>query len=599
MKTKERITFMKNFIAAQNAADGSKVDANANVTSKDIAVLEAELIKPDIIALNRALVYDKLKEMFDISAAENYLRDLKEHLIYIHDETSLKPYCASISLYPFLLEGTKPLGGVSKAPKNLQSFCGSFVNLVYQAASNFAGAIATTEFLMYFDYFARKTYGKQYLKTQEEKINQEFQGVVYALNQPASARGNQSVFWNISIFDQYYFDGIFGEFYFPDGTTPDYQSIARLQDHFMTWFRHERTKELLTFPIVTAAMLIDEKTRKPKDEKFEFLCASEMSKGHSFFIYQSAKADSLSSCCRLRNEIADNEFSYTLGAGGVATGSFQVVTMNLNRIFQMWQKDGSKNHSYYCLQTIQERIHQYLAAFRAIYSGYITANLLPAYHAGFISLDRQFGTIGINGMLEACEWAAKEFTDCQTFTEAAQAILQEIKTTNDKARAKYGFRFNTEFVPAENLGVKNAKWDKEAGLFVPRDCYNSYFFPVEDTSLTILDKLSLHGAEISQYLDGGAACHLNLEQIPSYLNSKQLIRLAAKIGVPYWTYNVRCTICNDCGFINPETTEKCTHCSSGSIDYGTRIIGYLKRIKNFSAARQKEEARRGYTNAVL
>ena len=208
----KKVAFIKNYISADNAADGSLVDPNANVTRKTVATLEAELHKFDNIQLNRHMVYQELIRMFGLETAEQYLKDIESHLIYVHDETSLKPYCASISLYPFLLEGTKNLGGTSKAPKNLQSFSGSFVNLIYQIASNFAGAIATVEFLMYFDYFARKTYGKAYLKTNLENILQEFQGVVYAMNQPAAARGDQSVFWNIALFDKFYFEAMFGEF---------------------------------------------------------------------------------------------------------------------------------------------------------------------------------------------------------------------------------------------------------------------------------------------------------------------------------------------------------------------------------------------------
>lgn len=581
-----KLQFMQDFCSARNAADGSQMDANANVTSKDITVLEAELYKKETIALNRKLVQDKIKEMFGEGLAQQYVKDITSHLIYIHDETSLKPYCASISLYPFLLEGTKNMGGVSGPPQNLQAFNGSFVNLIYQVASNFAGAVATPEWLMYFNYFARKTYGRDYLRTHPQEIAQELQGVVYALNQPASARGNQSVFWNITLFDAYYFKGIFSSFYFPDGSQPQYDDIADLQCFFLDWIRSEREKEMLTFPVVTAALLIDVGTKMPKDTVFEHMCSSAMSHGSSFFLYQSTRVDSLSSCCRLRNELADNEFSHTLGAGGVSTGSFQVITINFNR----WTQDGGN-----C--DLIDRVHKYLVAHREVYQGYITKGLLPAYTAGYISLDKQFGTIGVNGMLEAYEYLEGDVD--QPYDRWLASILSSFKSSNKAAHASYGFRFNTEFVPAENLGVKNAKWDKEDGLFVLRDCYNSYFFPVESTSLTVLDKLKLHGGEISQYLDGGAACHLNLGQLPSKQVATKLIRTAARLGVPFWTTNVKCTICNDCGYINPETWAYCSNCASRNVEYGTRIIGYLKRISNFSSARQQEAARRGYTNATI
>lgn len=582
---KEKIKYIHDYMVSSNAATASKVDANSNVTQKTIAGLEAELFKPDTIQINRKLVKDKLTQMFGENMAKAYEDDLANHYIYTHDETSLKPYCASITLYPFLLEGTKCLGGVSKAPKNLQSFCGSFVNLVYQIASNFSGAIATVEFLHMFDYFARKQWGKEYLATHHKEVEQEFQGVVYALNQPASARGDQSVFWNISVFDHDYLKEMFGGFYYPDGTQVDIESTYHLQKFFLSWFRQEREKELLTFPVVTAALLTDGEGGF-KDTKFMQGLAEEQSKGLSFFVYMSDRVDSLASCCRLRNELADNTFSYTLGAGGVVTGSARVISLNLNRICQKGVM----------LDAIVDRVHKYLLAHREVLKEYIDAGLLPAYSQGFMNIDKQFFTIGVNGVLEAFEYLRDKrgvVTD-EEYPAYLKELLSFLSVSNKAALSEYGVRFNTEFVPAENLGVKNAKWDKEAGLYVPRDCYNSYFYPVEDTKVNVLDKLKLYSKDIVQYLDGGSALHLNLEQILSQEQFMHLYKLCSKYGVQYWTTNVLCTICNDCGYINTDTENHCVKCGSTDVDYGTRVIGYLKRISNFSEARQKEAGKRFY-----
>lgn len=582
---KEKIKYIHDYMVSSNAATASKVDANSNVTQKTIAGLEAELFKPDTIQINRKLVKDKLTQMFGEDMAKAYEDDLANHYIYTHDETSLKPYCASITLYPFLLEGTKCLGGVSKAPKNLQSFCGSFVNLVYQIASNFSGAIATVEFLHMFDYFARKQWGKEYLATHHKEVEQEFQGVVYALNQPASARGDQSVFWNISVFDHDYLKEMFGGFFYPDGTQVDIESTYHLQKFFLSWFRQEREKELLTFPVVTAALLTDG-AGGFKDTKFVQGLAEEQSKGLSFFVYMSDRVDSLASCCRLRNELADNTFSYTLGAGGVVTGSARVISLNINRIGQCGVK----------LDEVVDRVHKYLLAHREVIKGYIDAGLLPAYTQGFMDIDKQFLTIGINGVLEYFEYLRDKLgvvTD-EEYPTYLKRLLEFLSVSNKIALSEYGVRFNTEQIPAENLGVKNAKWDKEAGLYVPRDCYNSYFYPVEDTKVNVLDKLKLYSKDIVQYLDGGSALHLNLEQMLSQEQFMHLYKLCSKYGVQYWTTNVLCTICNDCGYINTDTENHCVKCGSTDVDYGTRVIGYLKRISNFSEARQKEAGKRFY-----
>lgn len=594
MQVKDRLDFIRSYTEASNASSGSEVDANANVTRKTTATLEAEMYKPYTIALNRQMVTEKLKTMFGWETADAYLKDLDYHFIYAHDETSLKPYCASITLYPFLLEGTKCMGGVSKAPNNLQSFCGSFVNLVYQVASNFAGAVATVEFLHYFDYFARKQHGKDYLKTNAKEVKQELQGVVYGLNQPASARGDQSVFWNISVFDRPYMQEMFGNFYYPDGTQPDMNSLMELQKFFMEWFRKERHKELLTYPVLTASILTDGKGGFV-DPKFVEFCAEQMSKGHSFFVYMSDSVDSLASCCRLRNELADNTFSYTLGAGGVVTGSAQVITLNLNRLAELAIM--FNNNFDELLREQIQYTHKYLIASKFVYKDYIKAGLLPAYSAGFMDIDKQFLTLGINGLVEAAENYGLKINTNTEYKQWVSHVLGIFKEENKKALQQYGCRFNTELVPAENLGVKNAKWDKEDGYWNGnRDCYNSYFYRVEDTDLTILDKIEMYAHDVTDSLDGGSALHLNLEQLPSYEQAKTLFKLCSKNGVPYWTTNVLCTICNNCGTIDPVTRKACKKCGSDNVDYGTRVIGYLKRITNFSDARQKEAAKRYYAS---
>ena len=582
-----KCNFIDNYLTSQNAASGALFDSNANVSNKNIATMEAELNKDINIQINRKLISNKIKELFGQDLADEYIRQLEDHEIYVHDETSLKPYCVSVSMYPLLLDGLTKLGGESKAPKHLPSFCGSFVNFLFSVSSQFAGAVATVEFLLYFDYFARKDFGENYIQGYTKIIENELQHVVYAINQPAAARGYQSVFWNISLYDESYFDSMFGTFVFPDGSRPDYSSLDQLQQFFMQWFNKERSKAVLTFPVITAAMLT--KNGKVYDELFADFCSKELSEGNSFFIYQSENADSLASCCRLRNEISDNTFSYSLGAGGVSTGSINVITINMNRLYQ-------KGLS---LDTMIDNIHKYQVAFRSIVQDYKNAGMLPVYDAGFISLDKQFLTIGINGMVEAAEFHGIEISDNVQYKTFINDNLKLIYDKNKKAKEQYGFMFNTEFVPAENLGVKNANWDREAGLLVPRDCYNSYFYIVEDDSQNLIDKFYLHGNDYIQFLDGGSAYHCNLEEYPTQEGFRKLLDVAAHTGCNYFCFNIKVTVCNSCGFINKRTMNHCTECHSVNVDYATRIIGYLKKVTNFSKDRQKEEKLRYYGNAKV
>lgn len=499
--------FIKDYAKASNAATGSKYDANANVTEKNIVTLNGELFKGDVIKVNRAILTDKIRQLYGEDLAKEYIRQLESHELYKHDETSIMPYCVAITMYPFLLEGLQPIGGLSAKPKNLDSFCGMFVNLVFAISSQFAGAVATGEFLMYFDYFARKEWGDDYWKRPEEMVDkhrnidktieQKFQQIVYSINQPAAARNFQSVFWNISYFDKYYFEGLFGEFVFPDGSKPQWDSLNWLQKKFMSWFNEERTKCILTFPVETVALLTD--GEDIRDKEWADFTAEMYSKGHSFFTYMSDSADSLSSCCRLRNEVTDNQFSYSLGAGGIATGSKSVMTLNINRLVQ-----DAVNNGYDMIEYLREnvqKVHKYQTAYNELLKDYLNDGLLTVYSAGFIHMKKQYLTVGVNGVIEAAEFLGIPVNDNPTYREFMQSILKTISDENRKARTKE-LMFNCEFVPAENLGVKHAMWDRKAGYFVPRDCYNSYFYAVEDTSLTILDKFKLHGKDYIKYLDG-------------------------------------------------------------------------------------------------
>ena len=602
--TENKIAFIRKYMTAKNAATGSDVDQNANVSNKNIATMAAELPKKDIIALNRELMRQKLTSMYGEEFAAQYEKDLAHHIIYKHDETSIFPYCCSISLYPFLLDGLTKIGGSSTAPQHLDSFCGSFINLIFLVAGQFAGATATPEFLTYFDHFARKDYGPNYISrldevveftyrpsTLRDKLEHYFAQIVYTLNQPAGARGYQSIFWNIAYFDRDYFNSIFKDFVFPDGDEPCWETTKELQKLFMKWFNAERLKNILTFPVETANMhTVD--GQYSDTETADFM-AEMWAEGASFFMYQSDSVDSLSSCCRLRNGIEDNTFSYTLGAGGIETGSKGVITLNLNRIVQDWTRESKETLPLY-ITNIVNRVHKYLTAFNEIIWDYKNAGLLTIFNAGFIDLDRQYLTVGINGFIEGAEYLGIPIdADSAEYQLYAKDILETIKNLNIAARTDK-CKFNTEFVPAESLGVKNAKWDKRDGYKVPRDCYNSYFYIVEDKTVDPIKKFRFQGIKFTGCCDGGSALHNNLDEHLTARQYRMLMDVAVKEGCNYFTYNIMNTICNECGYISKHTLDTCPKCGSKDVDYATRIIGYLKRISAFSAARQIEADNRAY-----
>ena len=605
-ETLAKLQFLSDYMESANAATSSKFDANANVEHKNIATLIGELPKSNFIRLNRRLLTERIKKMYDTELADKYIDLLTHHFIYKNDETSLANYCASITMYPWLIGGTTAIGGNSTAPTNLKSFAGGFINMVFMVSSMLAGACATPEFLMYMNYFIGNEYGKDYWQHPEQQadlslkkrsidkvITDYFEQIVYSLNQPTGARNYQAVFWNVAYYDRYYFESIFGEFYFPDGSKPDWDGLSWLQKRFMKWFNQERTKTLLTFPVETMALLVDE-NGEPKDKEWGEFTAEMYAEGHSFFTYMSDNADSLSSCCRLRNEITDNGFSYTLGAGGVSTGSKSVLTINLNRCVQY-----AVNHKMDYLEYLSQVIdlcHKVQLAYNENLKDLQTHGMLPLFDAGYINIARQYLTIGINGLVEAAEFMGLRITPNDDYKKFVQGILGLIEKYNKQYRTK-DIMFNCEMIPAENVGVKHAKWDREDGYFVPRDCYNSYFYVVEDDSLSVIDKFKLHGAPYIEHLTGGSALHMNLDEHLSKEQYLHLLKVAAKEGCNYFTFNIPNTVCNDCGHIDKRYLKECPHCHSKNVDYMTRIIGYLKRVSNFSQARQEEASRRYYAHA--
>ena len=305
--------FIEKYKKSKNNADAT-VDDNSNATGKNVSLLNAEIHKNDNILISRGMITRKLKELYPSFNSRNYVKDLESHIIYKHDESSfagpIAPYCVSISMYPFILGGTKTIGGTSKKPENLAGYCGSYCNLLFAIASQYAGAVATPEFLLFFDWFARKEWGNDYYlhadnivtcgesikpKTIKKVIEQHFQGVIYSINSPASSRNSQSPFVNFSYFDKPFFESMFENFYFPDGTAPKWESLNWLQKEFMVWFNEERTKTVLTFPVESFALIY--RDGKFVDEENADFVAEELERGHSFFIYISDTADSLSSCC--------------------------------------------------------------------------------------------------------------------------------------------------------------------------------------------------------------------------------------------------------------------------------------------------------------
>lgn len=633
------IKFIHNFVKSDNTANAT-IDDNSNVGTKGIGVLNAEIHKVDNKLTNTEWWESFVKKRdpnFNIKVMRN---DFKT-ILYPHDSSSQvgEPYCMAASMYPFLLSGLEKLGGKSAVPKNLDSFCGIYVNLNFALASEIKGAVATPEFLMYMDYFCRKEWGNNYYlkpsvkittdycikqKTIGSQIDQYFQQVTYSINQIAGARGMQSPFTNFSFFDKYFFEGMFGEFVFPDGTKPEWNSTNWLQRRYLHWLNQERLKCILTFPVCSYACLTDKEGNFKDLDTFHFIC-SEYAQGNSFFTYLSRSVDSLSSCCRLQNAVQENTFNTTNGQIGIMTGSKNVITLDLNRIIQDWQhtwsdyKDHIDVNTNKCcfpvdwithkdfqegikkyLENILERVYLYQYAYNDLMHWCKDHHLYAAYDAGFINLDKQYLTIGINGLNQAAEYLGMECNNNIYYKTFCRLIFSTIKEQNKKHKTKTA-QFNTEQVPAESASVKLYNRDKADGYWIPTDTnlYASYIFKPNDTHISILDKIILHSSEFAaDELDGGSACHLNLSEHLGQKQYEYLLKFMAKVGCKYATFNIPNCECEECHFIAKQPFSKCPKCGSTHVSLWDRIIGYLTKISNWSAARQLEGSTRSRKNEL-
>lgn len=619
--------YIRIYREASNNANAT-VDDNSNVCSKSIGTMNNEIHKPDNIEISRRMVVRMLRKLYPDFDAKQYVRDLEDHIIYKHDESSfagaVAPYCVALTMYPFLDNGIKGIGGLSAKPKNLDSYCGMFVNMIFAVSAQFAGAVAVPEALLYFDYFARKEWGDDYYlhiddvinprslhpRTIRQQIHQHFQQIIYSINQPAAARGLQAAFVNFSYYDKAFFDGMFGNFSFPDFTQPIWESFSWLQKDFMQWFNKERQRCVLTFPVESFAMVYQNgEFADPESAKF---VAEEYAHGHSFFTYISDTVDSLSSCCRLKNKLQTKEFNFTNGNMGLQTGSKSVITLNLNRIVQDWcnERDKFLKHPteeqmddfIEYLHSIMERVYKYHTAYNELLWVMKDAHLLPVYDAGFINLDKQYLTIGINGLNQAAEFMGVQCNDNPLYKMFCQKIFGGLSEMNKNANGSFNghkLTFNTEQVPAESLAIKNYNWDKSDGYWVPEDTnlYASYIFKPNDPSLSVFDKLRLHGRDyIGDFLDGGAAAHINMEEHLTIEQYENVIKYAAEVGCNYFTFNIPMTECVECGHIINSPVKKCPKCKSNKLKYWTRIIGYLTSINSWSSGRQEEFKTRIFHN---
>ena len=483
---RSRLNYMDTYKDSDvNASTSSETDANANVASKNVANLEGEVYKVTNRIIQRQRMKDKLNKLYPgQELGRQYIKDLENHIIYTHDEAStpvLKPYCKAVTLYPLMLEGVGNIDGVTpSAPNDIQSFSGQVTNAVFLFSSQCKGAVALGDYFIALNYYVIQEFGPVwYDKVDEVVTNSHFmhqytighyirkgmKQFIYGVNQPAGNRSYNSPFSNVSFYDKVYFKSLFEEFYYPDGTQPEWNAIDKLQRIFMQLLREIRLIKPLTFPVTTMALVHNGK--EYLDPEYKELCAEEWAKGGSFFCYTSDNPTSLASCCRVLNEMSDNTFSSTTGMTGVMTGSCNVITLNINRIVQDWVGDWknegipdinaetNRNSLNIYITNILERVYKYHIAYKTMLYEMEDAKMFSDCNAGYIYMRKLYSTIGLIGYCEAAQFLGLSVSNNKEYKDFLKLIFGTVKKENKKNSihdSKRPFLFNSEAIP-KSLGM--------------------------------------------------------------------------------------------------------------------------------------------------
>lgn len=483
---RSRLNYMDTYKDSDvNASTSSETDANANVASKNVANLEGEVYKVTNRIIQRQRMKDELNKLYPgQELGRQYIKDLENYIIYTHDEAStpvLKPYCKAVTLYPLMLKGVGNIDGVTpSAPNDIQSFSGQVTNAVFLFSSQCKGAVALGDYFIALNYYVIQEFGPVwYDKVDEVVTNSHFlhqytvghyirkgmKQFIYGVNQPAGNRSYNSPFSNVSFYDKVYFKSLFGEFYYPDGTQPEWNAIDKLQRIFMQLLREIRLIKPLTFPVTTMALVHNGK--EYLDPEYKELCAEEWAKGGSFFCYTSDNPTSLASCCRVLNEMSDNTFSSTTGMTGVMTGSCNVITLNINRIVQDWAGDWknegipdinvetNRNSLNIYITNILERVYKYHIAYKTMLYEMEDAKMFSDCNAGYIYMRKLYSTIGLIGYCEAAQFLGLSVSNNKEYKDFLKLVFGTVKEENKKNSihdSKRPFLFNSEAIP-KSLGM--------------------------------------------------------------------------------------------------------------------------------------------------
>lgn len=585
--------FLDNFVSKETVADAT-IDGNANIGTKDICSLEAEMSKPHskLIAFNK--IYQELNQEFGFKVANDWIENEWDGHFYLHDAASstMKPYCYAYDLERLVNEGLYFIDNFNnQPPKHLVTYTDFVGEFVSWASNRTSGACGLPSFLIYSYYFWKKDVENNYYVLDPDTYrDQEFQRIIYKLNQPY-LRVNQSAFTNFSIFDKSYLEAIFGGKEFPDGTfIIDYiDDILEYQKAFMKVCSKIRSDNMMTFPVLTFSLL--RKDGKFVDEKFAKWCCRHNMKWADSNFFISDDITSLSNCCRLLSDVKELGYFNSIGGTSLEVGSIKVNTINLARLAYENKKadylEALREKVYLCLQTLH--------IVRSIISKNVQRGLLPNYTNGLINMNSQYSTIGIIGIYETLQkyrMVKKDDLGYTYYTESGIEFAKEIFDTINEVKQQFAeeneidYSINIEQIPGERAASVLMKKDK---FFFPKEkyelpLYGNQWIPL-GVKTTIDEKIKL-SAILDKACNGGSIAHINIEApFNNFDTAWKMLNKVADSGVVYFAFCTRISACkNNHGFYG----DVCPVCGEPVQTTYQRIVGFLVPCTTYSKERKEE-----------
>lgn len=610
--------FIDNFVDKSTLADSS-IDPNANANNRDIRSFMTEKGKSEdkLFGLNK--IFSTIKKQWGLRTAKQWFEQEFSRGFYLNDSTTASyfPYCWANDFTRLATEGLFFLNNYNyKAPRHMTTYFDDVIEFVSFLSNRQSGAVGMPNILIWAWYFWKKDVEDgYYMKSPDYYMRQQFQKFIYRLNQPF-LRIDQSSFTNVSIFDHYYLENIFGGVEFPDGTMAidHIEDLIEFQKIFMEVVAEiRREQNMFTYPVLTYSLLkrndfkegeIEEmmRTREWKifvDEDFARWCSTHNIEWSDSNFFCSDNVGVLSNCCRLLSDTTKlDAFINSIGGTALSVGSCRVSTINLVRIAYESGLDKKKYLKILKQKTLLNC--KALSSMRHILKRNIEKGLLPNYQDGAVELDKQFCTIGGIGIFEVMDLFGLIETDeigCKSYSDEAVEFATQILDTMNEVKDNFecDFTFNIEMIPAENCAGVICQADN---LLFEQDkyfIYSNQWIPLME-KCTIQEKCRL-GSLFDEKCGGGCIAHINIEN--RFANEEEawdMLNYVAAMGVIYFAFTTKISVCkNKHAFISEKV---CPQCGEPIADTYARVVGFYVPVSSYQKVRKKEFDKRRWMNVL-